>query len=173
MTDTDVLVARLQLSRANLREVMHKQGSPRSGAGSTGDHGRFSGWMNQLKTQPAAAVVLDTLGNWWSQHPLRVIGLVAVEAARTMARPVGQRHPFALVAVSFVVGGLFVWTRPWRWILKPALLASLLPQLIRRTIAHTSSRSWLAMLAALTQNPPRTPSAPTLNDRALPPRTPG
>ena len=171
MTDTDTLVARLQLSRAHLREVMHKHGAPRSPATATGDHGRIWGWMNQLKTQPAAGVVLDTLGNWWSQHPLRVIGLVAMEAARMTARPIGQRHPFALVAAAFVRGGLFVWTRPWRWILKPALLASLLPQLIRRTIAHTSSRSWLAMLSALTQKP-RASSSQTFNDRAASRRPP-
>ena len=171
MTDTDTLVARLQLSRAHLREVMHKYSAPRSIATATGDHGRISGWVNQLKTQPAAGVVLDTLGNWWSQHPLRVIGLVAMEATRAMARPISQRHPLTLVAVAFVLGGLFVWTRPWRWILKPALLASLLPQLIRRTIAHTSSRSWLAMLSALTQKP-RARATPTFNDRAATPRTP-
>ena len=171
MTDTDTLVARLQLSRAHLREVMHKQAAPRGASTTPGDHGRFSGWINQLKTQPAAGVVLDTLGNWWSQHPLRVIGLVAMEAARTMARPISQRHPIALVAVALVLGGLFVWTRPWRWILKPALLASLLPQLIRRTIANTSSRSWLAMLSALTQKP-HTQSPPAVRDQAVRPRKP-
>lgn len=153
MTVTDTLIARLQLSRAQLRKVMHNYAAPRAVEPTPGARGFLAGWLSNLKSQPAAGVVLDTLGNWWSQHPLRVIGLVAVEVARTLARPISQRHPLALVAVALVLGAVFVRTRPWRWILKPALLASLLPQLIRRTIANTSSRSWLAMLSALTQKP--------------------
>ncbi len=171
MTDTNISVARLQSSRQRLREVMHKQSAPRPVTDLHGGRGSVLAWLDTLKRQPAAGLVLDTLGNWWGQHPLRVIGMVVGEGARAMARPISQRHPLALVAMALVFGALFVWTRPWRWILKPALLAGLLPQLIRRTIANTSPRSWLTMLSALTQKPYPQTSTPA-RDRAVQVRAP-
>jgi hypothetical protein len=56
--------------------------------------------------------------------------LLAFNTAQAVVQPLAKTHPVALVTVAFVVGGLLAWRRPWRWILRPALFAGLLPQLL-------------------------------------------
>ncbi|MBT9524459.1 MAG: hypothetical protein IV105_04305 [Rhizobacter sp.] len=129
-----------------------------------------------MTRQPAAAAdgtgpVLDALKDWWAAHPLHVAGVVAADAAKTLIGPVAQRHPIALVAGALLLGGALVWAKPWRGILKPALLAGLLPQLLSKAMAVVPIESWLAVLSSLTRqaapaaapepNPkPDTPQAP-------------
>lgn len=121
--------------------------------------------LSMRKSKPApresGGVVADALHDWWSQHPWRVAGMVAADAAKAAVQPVAQRHPIALVVGAVVVGGLVVWARPWRGALKPALLAGLLPQLVSKAIAHLPVESWLAVLSSLAQQPepPATPAA--------------
>jgi len=95
--------------------------------------------------------VLDALKDWWAAHPLHVAGVVAADAAKTLIGPVAQRHPIALVAGALVLGGLVIWAKPWRGILKPALLAGLLPQLLSKAMAVVPVESWLAVLSSLTR----------------------
>lgn len=129
-----------------------------------------------MTRQPAAAAdgtgpVLDALKDWWAAHPLHVAGVVAADAAKTLIGPVAQRHPIALVAGALLLGAVLVWAKPWRGILKPALLAGLLPQLLSKAMAVVPIESWLAVLSSLTRqaapaaapepNPkPDTPQAP-------------
>ena len=106
--------------------------------------------------------VLDALKDWWAAHPLHVAGVVASDAAKTLIGPIAQRHPIALVAGALVLGGLVIWAKPWRGILKPALLAGLLPQLLSKAMAVVPIESWLAVLSSLTrQAAPTAPTAPT------------
>jgi hypothetical protein len=61
-----------------------------------------------------------------------------------------------------LLGALLAWSRPWRWILRPALLASLLPQLFQGTMARVPVQSWLTALTSLAQErrSPDHPAAP-------------
>jgi len=108
-----------------------------------------------MTRQPAApdstGPVLDALKDWWAAHPLHVAGVVASDAAKTLIGPLAQRHPIALVAGALVLGGLVIWAKPWRGILKPALLAGLLPQLLSKAMAVVPIESWLAVLSSLTR----------------------
>ena len=51
---------------------------------------------------------------------------------------------FVLVAAA--VGALLVWSRPWRWALRPALLAGLAPQFASRVVAKLPIESWMTLL---------------------------
>jgi hypothetical protein len=84
--------------------------------------------------------------HWWSGHPLRAAAGLAAGVTTLALRPLAARHPWGLVAGAVVLGGLLAWTRPWRWTLKPALLAGVLPQLL------------LALLKTPPQPPPAQPA---------------
>jgi hypothetical protein len=134
-----------------------------------------------MTRQPAAAdggtaPVLDALQEWWASHPLHVAGVVAADAAKTLIRPIAQRHPIALVAGALLLGGMLVWAKPWRGILKPALLAGLLPQLLSKAMAVVPIESWLAVLSSLTREAaptaPAAATAPPTADTSHPPQSP-
>ena len=81
--------------------------------------------------QPATAVA-ETTPLPSPQHPaLRV----AQVAARGTLEALAERHPFRLVGVAFAAGGLLLWTRPWRVLLRPALIAGVAAHLIARAPA--------------------------------------
>jgi hypothetical protein len=66
-----------------------------------------------------------------------------------------DRHPLALVAVAAVAGAGLAWARPWRWAIRSALFAGLLPQLTTRVVASLPLESWMTLLGtALSSRPP-------------------
>lgn len=79
----------------------------------------------------AAAAAIEALRSWWTRHPL------------------------ALVALAALGGALFVWSRPWRWLISPLIIAGLLPRLIGKAVSQVSAPVWLAMLAALFKPAPK------------------
>lgn len=163
---------RLALSRERLRQAMQPRNP--AGASARGALGASSpgAWLRALKANPAAAILLDALARWWSQHPLRLAGMVAADATSAVVRPMAQRNPLGLVLGALLVGGALAWSRPWRWLVTPALLAGLVPQLFSKLMALVPPQSWMAVLAALTQEqrqePPRQgqdPEPPTTEAR--------
>jgi hypothetical protein len=94
---------------------------------------------------------MDAVRCWWAQHPFRMTVLVVADAAKAAILPIAQRHPLGLVVGAFLVGGLLARSRPWRWILPPALFAGLLPQIVAKAAAHVPVQSWISILMALTQ----------------------
>lgn len=140
--------------------------------------------MRKAEPEPreSGGMVADALHDWWSQHPWRVAGTVAADAVKAGLQPVAQRHPIALVLGAVVVGGLIVWARPWRGILRPALLAGLLPQLMSKAMEHLPVESWLAVLSSLAKQPAATkagsaatassPQAAPAQDAGKPPQAP-
>jgi hypothetical protein len=48
-----------------------------------------------------------------------------------------------------------VWARPWRGLVRPALLVGLLPQLLSKAVAHLPLESWLAMYSSMNKQPAR------------------
>lgn len=79
----------------------------------------------------------------------------AAEAAIEALRGWWTRHPLALVALAALGGALFVWSRPWRWLISPLIIAGLLPRLLAKAVSQVSAPVWLAMLAALFKPAPK------------------
>jgi hypothetical protein len=146
---------RLALSRERLRQAMRGTASPHTAPAGAGSPGPTPGWLAGLMSIPAAGVVVSAVRGWWAQHPLRIASLVAADAAQGVLRPLAQRHPLGLVAGALLLGGLVVWAKPWRGVLKPALLAGLLPQLASKAMAAIPVESWMAVLTSLAQQPAR------------------
>ncbi len=118
--------------------------------------------MNRIKTISAVA---ESVEAWWANHPLRPVAGVAVEASDAVIQPLAQRHPLALVGVAALAGASLVWSRPWRWALRSALFAGLLPQLASRVVSSLPIESWInmvssALAAAPGSRPTPNPSTP-------------
>lgn len=134
-------VERIELSRARLRHALMPPALPVSAAPT----GNLS-WLRRIEDLPAVGLVVDAVSAWWSQHPLRAVALVARDASNEVIKPIALRNPLALLVVAGLVGAALAWSRPWRWALKPALFAGLLPQLVSRVIPNLPLQSWLAIL---------------------------
>jgi len=143
-------VERIELSRARLRQAM----LPPPALPADGSPAAPLVWLERLKEQPAIAIVLDTLRSWWSRHPMRAVVHVASEATNAVAKPIAQHNPIALVVLAGVAGAVLAWSRPWRWALKPALFAGLMPQLVSRVVANLPLESWLAVFTSVNTAPP-------------------
>ena len=144
-------IERLALSRERLRSTMMpppaKASAHAFGAGSAGSFA--AGLTDRLKDLPGAALLLDAVRTWWAQHPLRTASMVAAEASRKFAAPLAERNPLALILGAVVVGALFALTKPWRWLLRPALFAGLVPALGARLMRQLPLESWLRMFASV------------------------
>lgn len=122
---------RVALSREHLRQALHDAAAPRRPATDPLTGAPMSvPWFERLKAIPGAGIAIDAIDLWWSRHPARLAVSVASHTAESVLRPIAQRHPLTLVAGAFAVGAVLAWTRPWRWALKPAVFAGLLPQLL-------------------------------------------
>ena len=121
--DEGSAVDRLNATRARLRGAMMAISHPpipeRATAGKLSDsiHNLFL----RVKTLPGAALVVDSLESWWRHHPLRTAGAVAGHASRSLVRPIADRNPVTLLLGATAAGALFMLTKPWRWLLRPAL----------------------------------------------------
>lgn len=143
---------RLEISRARMRRAMRSPPSAHARGTTTGTADPAMSWIKSLRTFPGASVVIDAVQAWWLHHPVRMASMVAAEAATTLARPMAQRHPLQLVFCAFVVGALFSWSRPWRWIVKPALFAGLLPQLLSKVMTVVPPRTWMGLFNSFVQD---------------------
>lgn len=149
---------RLAASRERLRQAMGGPSKPggsskrAAGSANAADLARELSWLHKLSSIPGSHILIDAVTAWWAQHPWRVTGMVALDAADAAVRPVAKRHPWALVAGGFVLGGMIGWTRPWRWIVTPALFAGLLPQLASKAVALIPPGAWAELLASLTRH---------------------
>lgn len=129
---------RLVLSRERLRLALQQGasgGAARPGPGADTRQGP-SAWLQNLAALPGAGIVIDAVRAWWAKHPLRLAGQVGAEAVRSVLQPVARNHPLALVLGALLLGGVLAWTRPWRWILRPAWFTGLWPELFLQTLAH-------------------------------------
>lgn len=79
------------------------------------------------------------------QFPLlAVAGIVGRESLQGVA----DRHPWSLVAGAALAGGLLAWVQPWRWLMRPAVLAGLATRAISLVPADVAVEMLIAQLAA-------------------------
>lgn len=136
-------VERLALSRERLRGALQELAAPPSPAPDSGP----SVLMTALMAIPGVNVIVDSVRTWWAQHPLHLATLVAGNTARSAVGPVAKRNPFALIAAAAAIGGLLYWIKPWRGLLKPALLAGIVPHLVSRAMDHVPVESWMSAVS--------------------------
>ncbi len=139
-------VQRLDLSRerihAALRGVVAKPETP---AGS----GLGRSWLTGLVGLPGLGILSQALQIWWAGSPLRDASALLSEAATTWLQPMAKRNPLALVSGAFLLGGLFGWSRPWRWAVKPGLLIGLASKIVTSSLRRPPSDGWASIVAAL------------------------
>ena len=131
---------RLARSRERLRVALCDFGAPHAGV--PGDSPEGS-WLSRLRGLPGTAVLVEGLRIWWRRHPWRVYGLLAVDAAQLLVKPLARQHPVALVLGAGVLGAGLGFVRPWRWVFRSgaaALFAGLLPQLLSQGLHATVQR---------------------------------
>jgi hypothetical protein len=135
---------RLALTRARMRLALHSE--PKAHAHASSATG--PGWMDALKSEPVAGIVLEALRQWWQQHPLRTAGTLVAQAVQSTLAPVAQRNPVALVLAAFVVGGLLALAKPWRWIPVSAIFVGVVPQILAKWVAQVPTSTWMSGLDA-------------------------
>lgn len=86
-------------------------------------------------------IVGEVISEWWSEHPLHASATLALTASRTAIVPLVRRHPAAVLGGAAALGAVMIWARPWRWLLRPALVAGVASQLAARTIARLATTS--------------------------------
>ncbi len=88
---------------------------------------------------PVAAIAIDVMTEWWSQHPLHASASLAGAAARSALVPLVRRHPAAVLAVAALAGAVLVRSRAWRWLLRPALVAGVASQIGSRLLSRAAT----------------------------------
>jgi hypothetical protein len=164
---------RLEASRARLRgalmAIAHPPPKPSVldglGIGSFG-----SQILEKLKGLPGAGLVIESIEHWWAEHPLHAAGALAEEASRRYVGPIARRNPAAVIAGSVVFGALLIASKPWRWLLRPALFIGLVPQIASHALKRMPLDTWLQMLSTLTSK--RSASEPAAPASAKPAKAP-
>lgn len=135
-----------------------------------GESGAGIDWLAGLQSIPGVGVVIAALRSWWAQHPMRATAMLSAEAAQAVLQPLAQRHPLALVLLAAAAGAALARTRPWRWVMQPALLAGLMPQIVGKVLAEVPVQAWLEALASFGQRAaaPAGPSQAKPQDSARP-----
>lgn len=160
-------VERLALSRERLRAAMQpppvKPPSHLLGEGI----GEFAkDLLARVRAMPGLGGLIEPIEAWWARHPLRTTGLVAAEASRNLTTPIAERHPLVLLFGAVLVGALLTLSRPWRWLVSPAVFAGLLPSLASRAIRELPVDSWLKVLASISA--PAAGQTPSIKDSMRP-----
>ena len=161
----DRLAASRRRLRAAMMDIAHPPSRPSLMAGLGGAGDVLDRLLARARGMPGAALLLDTLQSWWASHPLHTAGIVAEEASRSFVMPMARRNPYGLLLGSVVAGALFALSKPWRWMLRPALFIGLVPQIATQALKRAPIDSWMRMLTAFIGSR-KAPAAPRATDRA-------
>jgi hypothetical protein len=165
-------VEAMNLSRRRLRDALlpdRLHGGRFHGgrmAGATADGDTSAPWLVTLKSLSLIGVLFAALDSWWAQHPLRVAMNIASDTAKAVAQPMARENPLGLMLGVVVLGAAIVWSRPWRWLLRPALFAGLVPQLVSKVAAAVPLQSLMEAFAATLSMPRK--QKPALTHREPP-----
>jgi hypothetical protein len=162
-------VERLAVSRERLRTAMMPARRTSGATLLAGGIGTYvSGLVDRLRDNPGLAVLLDAIQEWWAKHPLHTAGVMAAEASRRLAAPVAERRPLTLVFGAVLVGALLALLRPWRWLLRPAVFAGLLPAILLRVLRELPLDTWIKAAAGFGGRPGTTAGDRTPPDAGTP-----
>ncbi len=161
-TPAERLLASRQALQGWIQHTYHPEdeSAPRR---STAADERDPGWLGVLVDSitdvPMATVAVRWVKRWWAHHPWRATAEFAEVAAEELIGPVARKHPWLAVGGAFVVGIAASRLRPWRWVTKDAVLASLLPTVSVASILHWVTNS----LHGLQQGAPGSQAGPSVN----------
>ncbi len=137
--------SRLRL-RAALMDIAHPPQRPSSFEGLRGLKAQL---LDRIRAVPGADVLIQSIEGWWAQHPLHAVGIVANDAARRFILPAARTNPLAWIVGSLLVGALLVLSKPWKWLLRPALFIGLVPQLAAHALQRVPIESWIRVLDSI------------------------
>ena len=146
--------ARLVLNRERMRAALRPRAPRASKAEETGSANRDADWLAQLQLLPGLDAVVCAVRDWWAAHPLRAAARLASESAQAVVVPLVRRHPRTAVVAAFVIGGVLIRLKPWRWLAGQGsaaasiALAGLLPQLLKQVAALMPLQSWWMSLTS-------------------------
>jgi hypothetical protein len=141
---------KLAQSRAHLRVAMQPLNRIDGAADDFPGESRPAFW-NSL---PGVGILREALEDWWAHHPLRMATVITEKAASALLRPTAQKHPVLLMAGAVLAGAVLVRMKPWRWGLKKAMFAGLLPHLISKVVSELPLASWIELLTPTGRQPP-------------------
>jgi hypothetical protein len=148
---------KIELTRAQLRRAMTPPPpAPRKNYSRVKLEGQGPTVLDRLKALPFIGTIVDAIDSWWLSHPLRPVTRVVGQASNAAVRPFARTNPISLVAGAAIAGAALAWSRPWRWLIRPALFAGLVPQIASRLVARIPLESWMAGLDNTDQTMNRT-----------------
>lgn len=140
---------RLAQTRGQLRLAIRAMVKPVNAPVEPPSTGWMGSWWRRLKATPGTRLLVQGVTSWAAHSPLLGVALLAVDALTATVRPIAQRSPLRLVFGAFVLGGVFAWSRPWRRVFTPALVAAVLPQLMSQAIKGVPRLTWMTLIASL------------------------
>ncbi len=126
--------------------------SPASGAGAPARANTSQQSATQT-TMKLAAMALGAAADGWpsaSSSPSTQgspTSALLRGAEQALLGPTARAHPWALVGVAALGGAVVVAARPWRWLLQPALLASVLSPLLSQVVSGLAAQAFSANTA--------------------------
>ena len=157
MTRATEACARLEQTREALRLALGELAKPAAPVLQRPSTGWMGALWRRLKTTPGTRTVVQGVTNWAEHSPLSGVAAFAFAAVNAALRPIAQRGPLRLVLVAMAIGGVLTWSRPWRRIVTPAMVAAVLPQLVLNAVGGMPRLSWMAFLSALVDRQPVRP----------------
>lgn len=109
-------------------------------------HALAPGGMGSAAGADGGEPLIATLARAWAMPRVAL----AADLARGVVAPLVQRHPLTLVLGAAVAGAVLVRLRPWRGVLRPALLAGVLPLLLKGAL-RLPPGLWTQLLAQLSK----------------------
>ena len=135
---------RLAASRQRLRQALNALAHPpprpslfAEGIGNVGNR-----LLDRIKSLPMATALLEGLAAWWRKHPLHRAANAVDTASSELLGPVARRNPGAVLLIAVGSGILLAYARPWRWLLRPAVLFGAIVQIGRYATRGPSAKAW-------------------------------
>ena len=140
---------RLAATRGQLRLALRAQLEPAKPINGSRSSGWLSKLWSRLKSSPRTHPLAQGIEDWVARSPLPMAAWLAANALDATLRPLAQSNPWRLVMGAFVLGGVLAWCRPWRHVLTPAILATMLPRLLATLAGNVSRPTWITLATVL------------------------